>query len=111
MTNGLKIIEKDEHLVTSSIEVAEIIEKRHADLLRSIGKYEDILLNSNLSSVDFFIKGDYLDVTGRIIPCYFLTRKGCDMITNKMTGEKGVLFTATYVERFYEMENQLKQEL
>ncbi|WP_178389819.1 hypothetical protein [Bacillus cereus] len=33
------------------------------------------------------------------------------MVAFKMNGEKGVLFTATYVERFYDMENQLKQEL
>src|SRR5690606_23636378 len=36
-------------------------------------------------------------------------RKGCDMVANKMTGEKGVLFTAAYVTKFEEMERQLMQ--
>lgn len=30
------------------------------------------------------------------------------MVANKMTGEKGVLFTATYIDKFYEMEHRLK---
>lgn len=32
------------------------------------------------------------------------------MVANKMTGEKGILFTATYVDKFYEMEHQLVNE-
>ncbi|WP_238473810.1 ORF6C domain-containing protein [Paenisporosarcina cavernae] len=31
------------------------------------------------------------------------------MVANKMTGEKGVLFTAAYVTRFEEMEKQIHQ--
>jgi len=42
------------------------------------------------------------------LPCYLITKKGCDMVANKMTGEKGVLFTATYVTKFDEMEKQIK---
>lgn len=30
------------------------------------------------------------------------------MIANKMTGEKGVLFTASYINKFYEMEQLTK---
>ena len=32
------------------------------------------------------------------------------MIGNKLTGEKGILFTATYVERFNKMEEELKEQ-
>ena len=31
----------------------------------------------------------------------------CDMVANKMTGEKGVLFTAAYVTKFEEMEKEI----
>ncbi|HUX79106.1 MAG TPA: phage antirepressor KilAC domain-containing protein, partial [Alphaproteobacteria bacterium] len=56
-----------------------------------------------------FIKSSYkVDGNNKTYPCYLLTRKGCDMVANKMTGEKGVLFTATYVTKFEEMENSLK---
>ena len=42
-------------------------------------------------------------------PYYLLTKKGCDMVANKMTGTKGVLFTAAYVTKFDEMEKQLRK--
>ena len=35
---------------------------------------------------------------------YDVTKKGCEMVANKLTGEKGILFTAEYVERFNQME-------
>lgn len=35
-----------------------------------------------------------------------LTKKGCEMVANKLTGEKGVIFTAMYVEAFNKMEQQ-----
>lgn len=59
---------------------------------------------------DFFIEASYQDITGRTLPCYMLTKKGCEMVANKMTGEKGVLFTAAYVTAFNKMEEHLKEE-
>ncbi|MHB9924604.1 hypothetical protein CF091_14060 [Clostridium botulinum] len=35
---------------------------------------------------------------------------GCEMVANKLTGSKGVIFTAKYVEKFNEMEKHIKQE-
>lgn len=56
---------------------------------------------------DFFIPSTYTDDQGKERPCFLCTRSGCDMIANKMTGEKGTLFTAAYVKRFREMEREL----
>ena len=77
---------------------------RHTDLMRKINGYVEILLNAKLRSVDFFIEDSYKDASGKENKCYQLTRKGCDMVANKLTGEKGVLFTAAYVTRFEESE-------
>lgn len=44
------------------------------------------------------------------MPCYLITRKGCEMIANKLTGKKGVLFTAAYVTAFEKMQEQLKSK-
>ena len=33
---------------------------------------------------------------------------GCEILANKMTGEKGILFTAKYVDRFNEYEKRIK---
>jgi Rha family phage regulatory protein len=106
--SDLRIISKDGQLVTDSREVADMVGKRHSDLLQSIEGYIKHLLNGNFRSVDFFIESTYKDSTGRELPCYLLTRKGCDMVANKMTGEKGVLFTAAYVTKFEEMEKQVQ---
>lgn len=107
IVNELTVINKNGVLVIDSREVAEIVEKRHADLLESIGGYIKHLLNGKFRSVDFFIPSTYKDSTGRELPHYLLTHKGCDMVANKMTGEKGVQFTAAYVNRFYDMELKL----
>ncbi|MHC1681345.1 MAG: Rha family transcriptional regulator [Clostridiaceae bacterium] len=108
--NELQIVSLNGQLVTDSREVAEMVEKNHADLLRSIKGYVSILTESKFALSDFFIESTYQDSTGRTLLCYLLTKKGCDMVANKMTGEKGVLFTATYVTKFEEMENHIKEQ-
>ena len=70
--------------------------------------FEEEKTNFGLSN--FFIEHTYKTKQNKELPCYLLTRKGCDTVANKMTGAKGVLFTATYVTRFEEMENQLKSQ-
>ncbi|MFD1179661.1 phage antirepressor KilAC domain-containing protein [Paenibacillus puldeungensis] len=105
--NQLTIRSVNGKLLADSREVAEMIEIRHADLLEKIKGYIQYLLNGNFRSSDFFIGSTYKDNLNREKPCYLLTRNGCDMVANKMTGEKGVLFTAAYVTKFTEMERQL----
>ncbi|CAM4013220.1 hypothetical protein BAMA_12415 [Bacillus manliponensis] len=108
--NELKVFNKNGQLLVESREVAEMVDKRHADLLRSIENYIQVLENAKLRSQDFFIETNYTtEGNNKVYKNYLLTRKGCDMVANKLTGEKGVLFTAAYVTRFEEMENVLKQ--
>lgn len=83
--------------VVDSRDVAVLVQKRHDHLFRDITGYIKIMEESTEPQIgvsDFFIKSTYKDSTGRTLPCYLLTKKGCDMVANKMTGEKGVLFTA-----------------
>lgn len=105
--NNLIVIKHNNINVVDSREVAEMVGKRHSDLLESIKVYVQYLTNGNFRSLDFFIPSTYEDSKGEERPCYLLTRKGCDMVANKMTGEKGVFFTATYVTKFEEMEKQV----
>lgn len=108
--NELTLIKTQSGWCVDSREVAEMTEVRHSDLLEKINGYFIYLLNGKFRPVDFFIKSSYVDSTGRTLPCYLLTRKGCDMVANKMTGEKGVLFTAAYVTKFEEMEKQIQPQ-
>jgi Rha family phage regulatory protein len=109
--SNLTVINHNGQFAIDSREVAEMVQIRHSDLLEKITGYEKYLLNGKFRSVDFFIPNTYQDSTGRTLPCYLLTRKGCDMVANKMTGEKGVLFTAAYVTKFEEMEKAIKAEV
>lgn len=107
----LKVFEHNHVEVVDSREVARLVEKSHAHLMRDIYGYCKILgenNESNFGSVDFFIPSTYKDGKGETRPCYLLTKKGCDMVANKMTGEKGVLFTAAYVTAFEAMRESIQ---
>ena len=101
----------------TTLEVAEMMEIEHWKLLRKLEgnkKSEGIikiLTDNNFVVSDFFIPSTYRDASGKENKCYEVTKLGCDFWVNKSTGEKGVLFTARYVKRFYEMENEDKQLL
>lgn len=104
---GLRLTTHRGSPVADSRDIAALIGKSHGKLLRDIRIYLGYLNQSKFGSVDFFIESGYTDDKGESRPCYLCTRKGCDMIANKMTGKKGVLFTAAYVTRFHEMEREL----
>ena len=109
--NELQLINKCGVFYADSRQVAEMIGKDHAMLLRDIRKYVNVLTNANLQALDFFVKATYTDSKGESRPRYLISRKGCDMVANKMTGDKGILFTAEYVTRFDEMERTLKNNM
>ena len=105
--NGLNVFNFNQVDVVDSREVAKLVDVRHADLLKKIGGYIRHLTNGKFRSLDFFILSTYQDSKGETRPNYLITKKGCDMIANKTTGKKGVLFTAAYVSAFEEMRNAL----
>jgi phage regulator Rha-like protein len=123
--NNLTIIEVNGKFVVDSREVARMIEREHKEVLAMIEgqKHEDgrtkhvgffgVISESGLfNSQDFFIPHTYkTDGNNKTYKCYLLTKKGCDMVANKMTGEKGILFTAAYVTKFDEMEKQISLNL
>lgn len=95
----------------TSMEVATMIRKEHKELLRDIRRYSNQINKINeetdkskIALVDFFNESTYIDSKGEIRPCYNITRKGCEFIANKLTGQKGTEFTARYVNRFHELE-------
>jgi Rha family phage regulatory protein len=111
----LAIIKRGDAAYIDSREVAEIIGKRHDHLLRDIENYQRILEKTgipNFGGTCFFVKSRYVDAWNREKPSYLISRKGADIIANKLTGEKGVLFTAAYVTKFHEMaEREREREL
>lgn len=93
----------------SSREVAEMMEVRHCDLLDKINGINKSLLNGKIRTVKYWVESTYKDSTGRKLREYQVTKKGCEMLAHKSTGEKGVIFTDRYMDKFEEMENALRQ--
>lgn len=95
----------------SSREVAKMMEKRHDHLIRDIEKHTVILekVNEpNFGVVDLWQLSSYKDAKGEIRKEYQVTKKGCEFLAHKTTGEKGDLFTIRYMTRFQEMEEYIK---
>lgn len=90
-----------------SREVAEMVGKDHNKLLRDIREYIVQLDESKIGHTDFFTESEYVDKANRKKPCYLVTKKGCEFIAHKLTGIKGTEFTARYINRFHDMEEQI----
>ena len=110
-----EILKQHKNTITT-LEIAEMLGTKHYKVLEKLegtkdGKTKgiiDILNAHDFVVVEYFIKSSYVDAKGEERPCYLVTKLGCDFLANKFTGEKGVLFTAKYVKRFDEMEQELK---
>lgn len=117
MTNTLQTIKVNEKeiIVIDSREVAEMLGKEHKYILRDIEGTDTVvgiiptLESANLHSQNYFIPTTYKAGT-REYKCYLVTKMGCELLGNKQQGEKGILFTAKYVERFNKMEEALKDK-
>ena len=83
MYNSLTLIQKGNSHYIDSREVAELIGKRHHHLLRDIGNYIKVMRESTKTKIgfsDFFLESSYFDGTGRSLPCYLLSKMGCEMV-------------------------------
>lgn len=95
----------------SSLEVAEMVGRRHDQVMRGIDTIINHLVADHKNVVsDYFIFDSYKDSTGRTLNSFLLTKKGCELFSTRMTGEKGTQFAIAYIERFNEMENHIKEQ-
>lgn len=125
------VFEYNNQLVMDSRLVAEMVGKEHKNLMRDIRGYINVMEDGadlrrpngedlgweyqnfnqrKIEPVDFFIESNYVDNKGEKRPCYLLTKMGCEFVANKLTGTKGVLFTATHVSEFNRMEQLENQK-
>lgn len=95
----------------TSLEVAEMVEKRHNELLKDIRRYVEQLGEGKIPHTDFFIESTYVTEQNKTMPCFDVTKKGCEFIANKLTGVKGAVFTAKFINRFHEMEDYIKNDI
>ncbi len=101
----IRYVGESKQQVIDSRDVAKMVGKSHAHLMRDIRDYiDDILTDPKLDSLDFFIESSYKDAKGEVRKCYLLTKQGCEFVAHKINGRKGTIFTATYVSLFNEYE-------
>ena len=101
----------------SSVEIARMMNVSHKNILQKLegsdrnGKHTEGIIETlsrlNFQPSDFFIKSNYTNERGKTYTCYDCTHKGCEFLAHKFSGEKGILFTAQYIDRFHEMENYI----
>lgn len=94
----------------SSREVAEMMGVEHKNLLQKIDGLNKDLLSAEISANKYFVESSY-EYRGRCLREYQVTKRGCELIAHKTEGQKGVLFTVRYMDRFEEMEKMLQKQL
>ncbi|MCL2547528.1 MAG: Rha family transcriptional regulator [Oscillospiraceae bacterium] len=103
----LTIIKQNGRAYIDSREVADAIGKEHNHLLRDIRNYISIIEEIGASKIghsDFFVESSYQSAQNKEMPCFLISKMGAEVIANKLTGEKGILFTVAYVAKFNDME-------
>lgn len=95
----------------SSREVAEMMEVQHKELLRKIDKINETFESAKLRSQKYWTESSYkTEGNNKTYREYQVTKRGCEFLAHKSTGEKGIIFTDRYMDRFEEMENALKEQ-
>lgn len=93
----------------SSLEVADMVGREHNDVLKDLRRIKS-QLGEGTSSQSYFIESTYTNSQNKELPCFLLTKKGCELYGTRMTGEKGTQFAVKYIERFNEMETKISQQ-
>ncbi len=95
----------EEQLVTSSLNVAEVFEKEHKNVLRDI----ENLKAQNQALTKFFCEDTYKAGTGKNYKCYIMNRDGFSLLVMGFTGAKALEWKLKYIQEFNAMEQELKR--
>lgn len=96
---------KDGKAVTTSLKIAEVFGKRHADVIRAIESVEtpDDFRQRN------FALAEYSDTQGKPRPMYIVTRDGFTLLAMGFTGKAAMQFKVAYIEAFNAMERTIRE--
>ena len=100
--------DKKELKTIDSREVAKMMEVRHGDLLEKIDKINQDLVKEKSVTKKYWEESSF-EYRGQQFRNFLITKRGCEFLAHKTTGTKGNLFTDKYMDRFEEMEEELKQ--
>lgn len=100
------VIMHDEKVVTTSLKVAEIFEKEHRDVMKSIRN----LTAQNFAVKKMFVEESYLNSRNQQQPMFYMNRDGFTLLAMGFTGSKAMEFKLKYIDAFNKMEKQIKEE-
>ncbi|EHC7804058.1 Rha family transcriptional regulator [Campylobacter coli] len=93
----------DNAVYTTSLSVAEVFNKNHKNIIRKINEFP----KDNFTKLNFELS-KYIDSTGRILPCYKITRDAFSLLVMGFTGEKAYKWKIKFIKAFNEMEKRLR---
>lgn len=99
----IRIVNKEEVTVITSIDVAETFGKEHKRVLQDIRE----LRCSEEFGKHNFVPSSYTSVQNRELPMYYITRDGFTLLAMGYNGEKAMQFKEAYIRQFNEMEKAL----
>jgi Rha family phage regulatory protein len=105
--NGDLVLVKENKLVTTSLIVAKVFNKRHADVLTMI---KNLDVEKNFFDLNFKMSS-YLDSTGRSLLMYKITFKGFILLSMGLTGKDKIPLKLQIIESFEVQQNKLKSYL
>lgn len=100
------VIMHDKKVVTTSLKVAEIFEKEHRDVMKSIRN----LTAQNFAVKKMFVEESYLNSRNQQQPMFYMNRDGFTLLAMGFTGSKAMEFKLKYIDAFNKMEKQIKEE-
>lgn len=94
----------DNGIFTTSLSVAAVFEKRHADIIAKISEFPaDDFNERNFSLVK------YQDQKGEFRPMYKMTRDGFSLLVMGFTGERAYKWKIEFIAAFNKMEAMIKR--
>lgn len=107
--NGLVMVENN-HAVTTSLKIAEVFQKPHYDILKSIRSLEcSKSFQDGNFSFSFYLRKLPNNATKKE-PMYYITRDGFTFLAMGFTGKIAARFKEAYINAFNEMEKKLAGE-
>ena len=100
--------EQNDVVRISSREVAEMMDTRHDSVIRKIDNISQDLIDHKSVVNSLWVENTYVASNGKSNKEYLVSKEGCEFLAHKSTGTKGNVFTLKYMQRFKEMEEQLK---
>ena len=94
----------------SSLEVSGMVGRTHDKVIRDIRNIIQQLGDAKIGE-SYFIESTYKNSQNKELPCFLLSKKGCELYGTRMTGEKGTQFAVKYIDRFNEMEQHIEKQL